>query len=258
MRGYETSNMKHYEPLVHPYHGFGTLGVQPAQHFYFSSANLMGKAVCNPIPYTAPPDTNKLRFPSSGVAPITKIIEEDEPPPPGLTTPPMSPKPGGLDEDGIPRELGEMQKPDSCKLCSVLFSCNLKGQMHYASRGHKRKVKQFTIDYCQKHRLSLPEQFWVKPVVQKVAVPSMRCRICQVSFADNVEADKHFSGICHDRRLDGLPPLRTGFYNKLSGKWQKKPPTAHNLRKKIWWKPVNTYRDDVVEIGSAGQRKVLK
>ncbi|CAG0916206.1 unnamed protein product [Notodromas monacha] len=221
MLGYQMSDMKHYQHVSQPFTGFGPVGVQSA-HFYFSSAmNVLGNPPNSISPDVSPSEVHLKNFEPSKTSHITNAEEEEEPPPPGLITPPMSPKPGSLNDDGIPKELADMQMPDACELCSVLLSSKMKADLHYACSTHERRMKRFMIKYCQSHRLSLPEKFRTKASHKNSPNSQKRCKICQVSFEDDVDADKHFANICHNRRLDGKPLLKTGFYNKLTGKWQK-------------------------------------
>lgn len=47
------------------------------------------------------------------------------------------------------------------------------------------------------------------------------CKLCDVAFTSDVQAKQHYAGRNHQRRLRGEPPLPKGFYNPVTGKWQR-------------------------------------
>ncbi|RXG50880.1 hypothetical protein Avbf_06048 [Armadillidium vulgare] len=49
------------------------------------------------------------------------------------------------------------------------------------------------------------------------------CKCCDLSFTSQEHAREHFMGRNHERVLHGLKPLRSGYFNKETGKWQRSP-----------------------------------
>ncbi|CAG0918798.1 unnamed protein product [Notodromas monacha] len=194
-----------------------------------------------------------------GVLDFLDFAENEEPPPPGVTTPPSSPRVGR--SECMPQELIDMMQPDYCYLCSVRILNRTQEELHKMNASHARKVRKFMMIYCRKNRLQLPDEFrrnaFLKP---PKADWQASCKICELKFASKsqVDHDQHFSGICHARSLDGKPSLKAGYYNKFSGKWQKKLPNCYDMQKKKWWKPVPRYCAEIIEIGASGSRYALK
>lgn len=49
------------------------------------------------------------------------------------------------------------------------------------------------------------------------------CTVCDLSFTSQLHAQQHFQGRNHTRKAAGLAPLKTGYFNTKTGKWQRHP-----------------------------------
>ncbi|CAG0884678.1 unnamed protein product [Cyprideis torosa] len=194
---------------------------------------------------------------SSGAAPAEhkpkpqtngpSYIEPPDVKPPGEEDIPdrdLMPPPGGLSAmrvkySGMPKELEDMLQASQCQLCMIRLNSMIQARMHYESRIHHKKVKQYMIRYCREQGIRLPPAFRSerKPVdlrrYQEATAGSvlhqngtqndaeeLYCKICQVMFSSSLSAQQHYLGRNHARRIEMKPPLRTGFYNAESGRWQ--------------------------------------
>ena len=54
-------------------------------------------------------------------------------------------------------------------------------------------------------------------------IQSLYCAPCDTSFTSQAHAHQHFSGRNHQRVISGLAPLKTGYFNTRTGKWQRQP-----------------------------------
>ena len=50
------------------------------------------------------------------------------------------------------------------------------------------------------------------------------CEPCDTSFTSHAHAQQHLSGRNHKRVVSGLAPLKAGYFNTRTGKWQRQPP----------------------------------
>lgn len=49
------------------------------------------------------------------------------------------------------------------------------------------------------------------------------CKCCDLSFTSQIHAEQHYLGRNHARKSAGLGPLKTGYFNRTTGKWQRHP-----------------------------------
>ena len=55
------------------------------------------------------------------------------------------------------------------------------------------------------------------------------CSACNLNFTSGIHAEQHYQGRNHARKVAGLDPLKTGYFNKKLGKWQRHPPDPTEL-----------------------------
>ncbi|XP_045104174.1 extensin-like isoform X2 [Portunus trituberculatus] len=60
--------------------------------------------------------------------------------------------------------------------------------------------------------------------LEPLDVSQLYCKCCDLSFTSEQHAQQHYMGRNHQRVLHGLKPLKAGYYNKETGKWQRMPP----------------------------------
>nr|XP_027226993.1 zinc finger matrin-type protein 3-like isoform X2 [Penaeus vannamei] len=137
------------------------------------------------------------------------------------------PLPVELDPD-LPEELVSKFHNNSCELCDVRLNSRVQAKNHYEGKQHKKKVKNY-IDMLAKEGqppakvpkldLSTP-----KKKSEPLDVSQLYCKCCDLSFTSEQHAQQHYMGRNHQRVLHGLKPLKAGYYNKETGKWQRMPP----------------------------------
>lgn len=57
--------------------------------------------------------------------------------------------------------------------------------------------------------------------MEPLDVSQLYCKCCDLSFTSEQHAQQHYMGRNHQRVLHGLKPLKAGYYNKDTGKWQR-------------------------------------
>ncbi|XP_076315241.1 uncharacterized protein LOC143227837 isoform X2 [Tachypleus tridentatus] len=125
----------------------------------------------------------------------------------------------------------ELTQPLFCHLCDAKLNGRLQADSHYEGKNHAKKVKQ----YLEKLRLEkgittpVPSSNSKGKADQKDKPEEAFCRLCDVAITSETQAKQHYNGRNHQRRLRGEPPLPKGFFNPVTGKWQRQPPVAHPL-----------------------------
>ncbi|XP_022241932.1 zinc finger protein 385D-like isoform X1 [Limulus polyphemus] len=125
----------------------------------------------------------------------------------------------------------ELTQPLFCHLCDAKLNGSLQADSHYEGKNHAKKVKQ----YLEKLRLEkgittpVPSSNSKGKAEQKDKPEEAFCRLCDVAITSETQAKQHYNGRNHQRRLRGEPPLPKGFFNPITGKWQRQPPVAHPL-----------------------------
>ena len=56
---------------------------------------------------------------------------------------------------------------------------------------------------------------------EKVDLDKLYCKCCNLSFTSEQHAKQHYLGRNHQRVLHGLKPLKDGYYNQKTEKWQR-------------------------------------
>lgn len=129
--------------------------------------------------------------------------------------------------DGIPVD---MIQALYCKLCDAKLNGSLQATAHYVGKSHAKKVKQYQHGQGRtaQQRPSTATN-GNKPATEssKRPIPDTLekfCKLCDVAFTSEIQAKQHYDGRNHQRRMRGEPPLPKGFYNPVTGRWQRQPP----------------------------------
>ncbi|KAK7025295.1 hypothetical protein SK128_028310 [Halocaridina rubra] len=138
------------------------------------------------------------------------------------------PLPVELDPN-LPPELVSLLHNNHCELCNVKLNSRIQSKNHYEGKPHKKKVKHFILENGRKEGESAAKIPKIdvsssKKKSDTVDVSQLYCKCCDLSFTSEQHAQQHYMGRNHQRILHGLKPLKAGYYNKDTGKWQRAPP----------------------------------
>ncbi|XP_046388586.1 zinc finger matrin-type protein 3-like [Ischnura elegans] len=128
----------------------------------------------------------------------------------------------------LPEELTSLFSARHCDLCVVQMNSELQSKMHYHGKQHKKKVRFFMNKWKKEPRVSYPEGSGNDNGPDHLKNPDdmrLYCECCDLSFTSDLHAQQHYRGRNHQRVLNGLEPLKSGYFNKLTCKWQRFPPT---------------------------------
>jgi len=149
----------------------------------------------------------------------------------------------------MPEFLKNKCKPLYCELCSVNLNSIIQAKMHYEGKGHEKKIR-FALQTWAKENDTVPPKKASTSTQQTVDAvvtvsdlygpsPAQRprfdypytshardlyCEPCDTSFTSHAHAQQHLSGRNHKRVVSGLAPLKAGYFNTRTGKWQRQPP----------------------------------
>lgn len=138
----------------------------------------------------------------------------------------------------IPDLVKNKCKPLYCELCSVNLNSVIQAKMHYEGKSHEKKVR-FALQSWAKDNNTVPPKKAPKIVMTTDGGPSnmlprfecphdprqdLYCGPCDTPFTSHAHAQQHFSGRNHQRIVNGLAPLKAGYFNTRTGKWQRQPP----------------------------------
>ncbi|XP_022700613.1 zinc finger protein 385C-like [Varroa jacobsoni] len=131
--------------------------------------------------------------------------------------------------------LSDLMQPLYCKVCDAKLNGRLQASAHYDGKSHHRRLRQYLEKAGRTSDLhKLKELHQQKKLEKKSAggdkLEESFCKLCDVAFTSDVQAKQHYAGRNHQRRLRGEPPLPKGFYNPVTGKWQRQPPTGLPLK----------------------------
>lgn len=135
--------------------------------------------------------------------------------------------------DGIPVD---MIQALYCKLCDAKLNGSLQATAHYVGKSHAKKVKQYQHGQgrTSQQRPSSATN-GNKPAAESTKRPipdtlEKFCKLCDVAFTSEIQAKQHYDGRNHQRRMRGEPPLPKGFYNPVTGRWQRQPPPGMAMK----------------------------
>ncbi len=140
----------------------------------------------------------------------------------------------------IPDSVKSKCKPLFCEMCNVNLNSVIQAKMHYEGKLHEKKVR-LALQIWAKENSTIPpkktnagqnEGIDEDPSAQRARYESkiqdLYCGPCDTSFTSQAHAMQHFSGRNHTRVMKGLAPLKAGYFNARTGKWQRKPPDEEN------------------------------
>ena len=153
----------------------------------------------------------------------------------------------------MPDFLKNKCKPLYCELCSVNLNSIIQAKMHYEGKGHEKKIRMALQTWAKENSTVPPKKSSAasasQPIIESVPTavigdiygpsPAQRprfdypytshirdlyCGPCDTSFTSHAHAQQHLSGRNHKRVISGLAPLKAGYFNTRTGKWQRQPP----------------------------------
>ncbi|KAG7167477.1 zinc finger matrin-type protein 3-like isoform X2 [Homarus americanus] len=183
-------------------------------------------------------EPERLESDSSTIKPLEPIVgsplvprrKEKEPPPITKPSIPNNKRPLPVEFDpNLPEELVAKFHNNSCELCDVKLNSRIQAKNHYEGKQHRKKVKNYIIEHARKDGQSPAKMAKIdlstpKKKVEPLDVSQLYCKCCDLSFTSEQHAQQHYMGRNHQRVLHGLKPLKAGYYNKETGKWQRMPP----------------------------------
>ncbi|XP_028969001.1 zinc finger matrin-type protein 3-like [Galendromus occidentalis] len=131
--------------------------------------------------------------------------------------------------------LSDLMQPLYCKVCDAKLNGRLQASAHYDGKSHHRRLRQYLEKAGRATDLQKLKELHQQKKLEKKTSGSDKleesfCKLCDVAFTSDVQAKQHYAGRNHQRRLRGEPPLPKGFYNPVTGKWQRQPPTGLPLK----------------------------
>ncbi|XP_071528658.1 zinc finger matrin-type protein 3-like isoform X2 [Panulirus ornatus] len=163
-------------------------------------------------------------------SPLVPRRREPEPLPPSKPRVPNNKRPLPVDLDpNLPEELVGKFHNNSCELCDVKLNSRIQAKNHYDGKQHRKKIKNYLSEMARKDgqpatKLAKIDLSTSKKKVEPLDVSKLYCKCCDLSFTSEQHAQQHYMGRNHQRVLHGLKPLKAGYYNKDTGKWQRMPP----------------------------------
>ena len=130
----------------------------------------------------------------------------------------------------IPDEILFKCKPLYCELCAVNLNSVIQAKMHYEGKGHEKKVRYNLTTWAKANGQTPPckkaksgEGTSSQYTNFETNNQGLYCVPCDTSFTSHAHAQQHFSGRNHQRVISGLAPLKAGYFNQKTGKWQRQP-----------------------------------
>ena len=154
----------------------------------------------------------------------------------------------------MPDFLKSKCKPLYCEVCSVNLNSIIQAKMHYEGKGHEKKIRLGLQTWAKENntvppkKISISSQSTIDAATAAATAaagdiygpsPAQRprfdfsytshardlyCGPCDTSFTSHAHAQQHLSGRNHKRVVTGLAPLKAGYFNTRTGKWQRQPP----------------------------------
>ena len=117
--------------------------------------------------------------------------------------------------------------------------------MHYDGKQHDKRSRMFLQNWSKTNGALMPRK--KRPVINTAAeaikskgvakdsksqllAADLYCAVCDLSFTSSVHAEQHYQGRNHTRKAAGLEPLKSGYFNRKTGKWQRHPPEEDEFR----------------------------
>ena len=131
----------------------------------------------------------------------------------------------------IPDPIRIKCKPLYCEICCVNLNSVIQAKMHYEGKSHEKRVKNLLLIWAKENNTVPPKKAARLANENNTAIThqhdprqELYCGPCDTSFTSNAHAQQHFSGRNHQRIMNGLSPLKAGYFNTRTGKWQRQPP----------------------------------
>ena len=143
----------------------------------------------------------------------------------------------------IPDPVKAKCKPLYCELCSVNLNSVIQAKMHYEGKSHEKKAR-FALQSWAKENNTVPPKKVTKSNIASDSTAQPRfeclhdpkqelyCGPCDTPFTSHAHAQQHFAGRNHQRIMNGLAPLKAGYFNTRTGKWQRQPPPSEGMQDK--------------------------
>jgi hypothetical protein len=124
----------------------------------------------------------------------------------------------------LPKELTSKFGALKCDLCKVSVNSTVQAKMHYTGKQHDKKVTQFLANWSRETGEPVPVRLKDGALSAKKARVDPRhlyCSVCDLALTSVQHAQQHYMGRNHQRALDGHAPLKAGYFNKETGRWQR-------------------------------------
>lgn len=126
-----------------------------------------------------------------------------------------------LSDPTLPQELLALFQPLFCKLCECQHSSNIMAKLHYDSKKHTRKVRQYLVEYSERTGTPLHEK--AKPPEKQLLEDNdpkyFYCKSCDLPLTGRLHAESHYNSRNHRRVILGIArPAGQGQYDQL-GNW---------------------------------------
>jgi len=129
--------------------------------------------------------------------------------------------------DGVmPDEVLEQCKPLFCEMCKSTMTSPLQSKMHYEGKTHDKHVRNFIIKWAERNGKPPTCVQRKVPLAKKAKVEDstdLYCAPCSMSFTSQLHMDQHTAGRNHNRVVSGAGPLKQGYFDKETKKWQRSP-----------------------------------
>jgi len=131
----------------------------------------------------------------------------------------------------MPPELLSLCKPLHCELCGVQATSPIQVKMHYEGKTHDKHVRNFFANWEDNIGQIVPQKFpEFDPKRMKCGQEDhignhepLHCYTCDLYFTSVAQLEQHKAGRNHQRLSVGLTPMKPGYYNKETLKWQRQP-----------------------------------
>ncbi|KDR11076.1 zinc finger protein 385C-like [Zootermopsis nevadensis] len=125
----------------------------------------------------------------------------------------------------LPKELTNKFGPLKCDLCKVSVNSTVQAKMHYTGKQHDKKVTHFLANWSRETGEPIPLRLkdGTSPKKALVDPHDLYCSVCDLALTSQQHAQQHYMGRNHQRALEGHAPLKAGYFNKETGRWQRSP-----------------------------------
>lgn len=126
----------------------------------------------------------------------------------------------------LPGEVLAACKPLFCELCQASMNAPTQSASHYEGIKHEKQVRKFLKEMGRPMPADAGPPSAKKAKTGSSAPPACgTCEPCGVALTSQIQAEQHYQGRNHQRKANGLAPLKDGYFNDHSGKWQRHPPS---------------------------------